>query len=173
MKQSLVLMSLLASTSVVNAQDPATIPIDQEAPVVQMKEITINAEPDVIWDVLTNIEEWSNWNEKIKHPTINEEAGIGVSFTWKTNGSKIRSQIHTFDSNKTLGWTGKTFGAKAIHNWYLEPTNNGTKVIVKESMGGWLVRLFKRKVTNTIEEDMAWWLEQLKIESEKQIQYEN
>jgi uncharacterized protein YndB with AHSA1/START domain len=168
MKQSLILISLLASVpaSAVNAQDTATIPIDHDAPVVQTEEITINAKPEVVWDVLTDIEKWSKWNEKIKHSTINEEADIGVSFTWKTNGSKIRSQIHTFERNKTLGWTGKAFGAKAIHNWYLEPTKNGTRVLVNESMGGWLVRLFKRKVTNTVEEDMAYWLEQLKIESE-------
>lgn len=166
MKQSLVLMSFLASTSVVTAQEIVNIEINEDAPVVLAKGIIINAEPEKIWDVLTDIERWSDWNSKIKNPTIKEKATNGVSFTWKTNGSKIKSQIHTFERFKAFGWTGKAFGARAIHNWFLEPTKTGIRVIVKESMHGWLVRLFKRKVNNTVEEDMTYWLEQLKIESE-------
>lgn len=167
MKQSLLLISFLTSASAVFAQESAKITINKDAPVVQSKEMVINAEPETIWEVLTTIKRWSNWNSKIKNPTIEEEANVGVTFTWKTNGSKIKSQIHTFERFTAFGWTGKAFGARAIHNWYLEPTENGTMVIVKESMEGWLVRLFKRKINNTVKNDMAYWLEQLKIESER------
>lgn len=141
--------------------------INQEAPVVQSEEIIINAKPEKVWKVLTDIEKWFSWNSNIKNPTLNEEPKVGASFTWKTNGSKIKSKIHTYDQNKSLGWKGKTFGAKAIHNWYLEPTNNGTKVIVEESMEGWIIALMKKKMNSTLEKDITFWLEQLKIECEK------
>jgi uncharacterized protein YndB with AHSA1/START domain len=149
------------------AQNQINMTINQEAPVVQSKEVSINAKPEKVWQVLTDIENWSDWNEKIKKPSVKEEPNVGVSFTWKINGSNIKSQIHTYDPNKAFGWTGKTFGAKAIHNWYLEPTAHGTKVIVKESMEGWLIALLKKKMNTVLADDLGFWLEQLKVACEK------
>jgi len=141
--------------------------INREAPVVQTNNITISANPERIWSVLTDIEKWPNWNSKIKNPKLKEELNIGVSFTWKTNGSKIKSQIHTFNPNRAIGWIGQNFVAKAIHNWYLEPTKNGTKVTVEESMEGWLIQIMSKKMNNILKEDIKYWLQQLKIECEK------
>ncbi len=167
MKKSKVFIYFIVLSIVVNAQSQSNMTINQDAPVVQTKEMNIYAKPEKVWNVLTQIEKWSKWNDKIKKPTIKEEPNVGVSFTWKTNGSKIKSIIHTFDRHKTLGWKGKAFGVKAIHNWYLEPTQNGTKVVVKESMEGWIIWLLKRKMNSVLEEDMTYWLKQLKIECEK------
>jgi len=141
--------------------------INQEAPVVQINEIVINATPEKVWQILTNIERWDKWNERIKKPKLQGQLDEGSSFTWKTNGSKIKSKIHSFKPNEVLGWQGKAFGANAIHNWYLEPTGNGTKVIVEESMEGWIINLMKKKMNEKLAEDMIFWLEQLKEECEK------
>ena len=154
-------------TICVKAQNQSQMTINQEAPVVQTKEIIINATPKVVWSVLTNVQNWNNWNERIKNPKLQGNLEVGSSFTWKTNGTKIKSKIHSFVPNKTLGWQGKTFGASAIHNWYLESTGNGTNVRVEESMEGWIINLIKKKMNKKLEDDMLYWLEQLKQESEK------
>ena len=111
---------------------------------------------------MTNIQNWNKWNERIKSPKLKGNLEVGSSFTWKTNGSKIKSKIHSFTPNKILGWQGKALGASAIHNWYLEPTENGTKVVVEESMEGWIISLMKKKMNEKLEDDMLYWLEQLK-----------
>ena len=167
MKQSLILIFLTALILKVNAQNISTMTINQDAPVVQTKEIIIYAAPEKIWKVLVNVNNWDKWNNRIKKPNIQEDLKLGTTFTWKTNGSKIKSRIHTVSSNKILGWIGKTFGATAIHNWYLEPTENGTRVKVEESMQGWIIRLMKIKMNKILADDMLHWLEQLKKESEK------
>lgn len=141
--------------------------INQEAAVVQTKEIIINAKPQKVWQVLINIQSWDEWNERIKQPKLQGILDVGSNFTWKTNGSKIKSTIHTFTPSKILGWQGIAFGASAIHNWYLEPTENGTKVRVAESMEGWIIKLMKKKMNEKLADDMLYWLEQLKIECEK------
>lgn len=151
----------------VNAPNLSKMTINQEAPVVQTKEIIINATPEKIWEVLINVENWGTWNNRIKKPNIQGDLAEGTSFTWKINGSKIKSRIHTFSLYKILGWTGKTFGATAIHNWYLEPMKNGTRVKVEESMEGWIIGLMKKKMNKILEDDMIYWIEQLKVESEK------
>jgi uncharacterized protein YndB with AHSA1/START domain len=166
MKQSIIFIYFMALSLVVNAQNQTNMTINQEAPVFQSKAITIDAQPEKVWEVLTEIDKWPSWNSKITKSTINDQPSVGVSFTWKTNGSKIKSQIHTFDPEKTMGWKGKAFGVKAVHNWYLKPVNNGTRVMVEESMEGWIIALMKKKMNSILEKDMIYWLEQLKIESE-------
>ena len=167
MKYSLNLIFLVALTTNVKAQYQGLMTINQEAPVVQSKEITINATPEIVWKILTNIENWDKWNDRIKKPILKEDLKVGSTFTWKTNGSKINSTIHTYQVNQILGWSGKAFGAGAIHNWYLAPTEEGTKVRVEESMDGWIIALMKKKMNEKLAKDIEYWLEQLKIESEK------
>ena len=141
--------------------------INQEAPVIQTKEIIIDATSEKVWQILTNIQSWGKWNERIKKPKLKGNLEVGSSFTWKTNGSKINSKIHSYTPKRILGWKGKTFGVSAIHNWYLESTENGTKVVVEESMEGWIINLMKKKMNEKLAEDMLYWLKQLKKESEK------
>jgi len=104
--------------------------INQKAPVVQTKEIINNAERAKVLEVPTEIKNWSNWNAKIKYSNIKVEPKAGLHFTWKTIESKIKPEVHTFNQNSVPGWKGKSFGAKAIHNWYLKSTENGTRVSV-------------------------------------------
>lgn len=167
MKQGLILIFLTAMTINVKAQNQSQMTINQEAPVVQTKEIVINATPEKVWQILTNIQSWDEWNDRINKPKLQGDLEVGGSFTWKTNGSKIKSKIHSFTPNKIIGWQGKAFGASAIHNWYLEPTKDGTKVTVEESMEGWIINLMKKKMNEKLSEDMLFWLEQLKQECEK------
>ena len=167
MKQGLILIFLSTMTISVKAQNQSKMTINQEAPVVQTNEIVINAKPEKVWQILTNIQNWDKWNERIKKPKVQDNLQVGSSFTWKTNGSNIKSKIHSFTSNRILGWQGKAFGASAIHNWYLEPTEYGTKVRVEESMEGWVINLMKKKMNEKLAEDMLYWLEQLKKECEK------
>jgi uncharacterized protein YndB with AHSA1/START domain len=167
MKQELILIFLTAMTFNVKAQNQSKMTINQEAPVVQTKEIVINSTPEKVWQVLTNIQGWDKWNKRIKKPKAQDNLAVGSSFTWKINGSKINSKIHSFIPNKMLGWQGKAFGTSAIHNWYIKPTENGTIVSVEESMEGRIINLMKKKMNKKLAEDMEYWLEQLKIESEK------
>lgn len=148
-------------------QNQASMTINQDAPVIQKKEIIIDVPPKKVWEVLTKIENWDKWNHRIKHPKTGGKLEDGGTFIWTTNGSKIQSEIHTFIPFETFGWKGKTIGAKAIHNWYLESTENGTRVTVEESMEGWIIALMKKKMNKILSEDMIYWLDQLKKECEK------
>lgn len=167
MKQGLILIFLTAMTINVKAQNQSPMTINQDAPVVQKKDIIINATPEKVWQILTNIDNWGQWNQRIKQPKRQGPLEVGNTFTWKTNGSKIKSKIHSCSPNKVFGWQGKAFGVSAIHNWYLEPSGKGTKVSVEESMQGWIINLMKKKMNEKLEEDMLFWLAQLKQESEK------
>jgi uncharacterized protein YndB with AHSA1/START domain len=141
--------------------------INNNAPVKCSKSITINASSDRVWNVLTNIDQWAVWQTDISKPKLNGELKENSTFVWKTGGAKIKSTLHTVDTNKRFGWTGKTFGMFAIHNWTMTETNGQTTVSVNESMEGWLAGLFKKSFNKNLEKGMQHWLDLLKQECEK------
>ncbi len=140
--------------------------INQNAPVVQSKEIFIRANPEQVWAVLTDINQWPRWNSRITKATLEAPVTVGTTFRWKVNGASIRSILQMVEPHHSFGWSGVTFGGSAIHIWYLEPQNGGTVVRVAESMEGWLVGLFQKKMNRDLALDMLFWLEQLKAASE-------
>lgn len=142
-------------------------PIHQQAPVKCSKSITINASPERIWNVLTNINNWAGWQTDISQPKLNGSLQFSTTFDWKTGGARIHSTLHTVTPYAEFGWTGKTFGMYAIHNWTMKEDNGGTEVMVKESMEGFLASLFKSSFNKNLEKGMVKWLQLLKEECER------
>lgn len=141
--------------------------VNQNAPVFQKNEMFIQADPEKVWNMLTDIPNWPNWNHKISKARLQGTPAVDGEFNWTINGANIRSTFHTVEKHRTLGWRGVTFGATAIHNWYLEARDGGTLVKVEESMEGWLIALFRKKMNRDLAADMQYWLEVLQQESER------
>ena len=141
--------------------------INTIAPVTCHKSMLINAPSAKVWDVISNINNWALWQTDIKKASLNGNLQINAPFTWKTGGAIIHSKLHTVNLNQQLGWTGKTFGMYAIHNWTLSEMDGQTQVLVEESMEGWLAAMFKKTFNKNLEEGMIRWLELLKKECEK------
>jgi uncharacterized protein YndB with AHSA1/START domain len=141
--------------------------INNNAPVKCSKTITINASSEKVWKVITNIDNWATWQTEISNPKLNGELQPETTFDWKTGGAKIHSTLHTVEPFKNFGWTGKTFGMFAIHNWTLSETNEQTKVLVEESMEGFFAKLLKKSFNKNLEKGIQNWLDLLKQECEK------
>lgn len=141
--------------------------INNNAPVKCSKTITINASSEKVWAIMTDINNWVNWQTEISNPKLNGELKPETTFDWKTGGAKIHSTLHTVKPFKNFGWTGKTFGMFAIHNWTLTETNGQTTVSVDESMEGFFAKLLKKSFNKTLEKGMQTWLDLLKKECEK------
>ena len=116
---------------------------------------------------MTNINNWSNWQTEISNPILNGQLKPETTFDWKTGGAKIHSTLHTVEPFKHFGWTGKTFGMYAIHNWALTEKDGKTTVSVDESMEGFFASLLKKSFNKNLEKGMVTWLDLLKRECEK------
>jgi len=141
--------------------------ININAPVKCSKKITVNASPEKIWQALTKIDQWGNWLTNIKKPKLNGELKVGATFIWTNGGVKIHSTIHAFEPYNNFGWTGKSLGTFAIHNWTIVKAKDQTEVIVNESMEGFLVDLFKKSFYKILDNGLQNWLVMLKNECEK------
>jgi uncharacterized protein YndB with AHSA1/START domain len=136
--------------------------INNSAPAKCTKTITIHASSEKVWAVLTNINNWSSWQTQISQPKLNGELLPDTTFDWKTGGATIHSTLHTVEPCRKFGWTGKSFGIFAIHNWILTEKNGSTEVVVEESMEGFFAGLFKKQFNKILEKGMQAWLDLLK-----------
>jgi uncharacterized protein YndB with AHSA1/START domain len=138
------------------------------APVTTRQRLVIDASPAQVWAVLTDINGWATWQSDIKRPRLNGALQAGTTFDWKSSGAGIHSTLHTVAPAREFGWTGKSLGVFAIHNWTLTPVANGTEVVVEESMQGLLASLFAGALNRGLTTGTVRWLELLKAQAEKQ-----
>lgn len=139
---------------------------NSNAPVKCKKSISIKANSEKCWKVLTDIDNWANWQTDISHAKINGALKPGTTFNWKSGGAKIHSTLFLVEPYKNFGWTGKSFGISAVHTWKITETSEGATIIVEEIMEGFLAGLFKKLLNKKLATGMEKWLELLKRECE-------
>jgi hypothetical protein len=102
----------------------------------------------------------------IRKSSLESPLALQSTFTWTSGGARIRSIVHTLDPFQSPGWTGKSLGIFAIHNWTLSRENGTTRIQVEESMEGMLARIFSAAFRKNLEQGMENWLDLLKTECE-------
>ncbi len=142
------------------------IPINENASVKSKNQIEIDAPLATVWDVLTDINNWANWQKAVSETIVDGEIKEGTRFNWKAGGLSFKSRIHTVNSMSMFGWTGTTFGARAIHNWTFKEKDNKTIVKVEESLQGVFPRLFRGYFQKNLDAGVRTNLEELKTASE-------
>lgn len=170
MKTTFFTIFLITTVVQVYGQKPSNemnIPINQKAPVVERQELFINASPEQVWEVLASINEWPLWQSEVTEAKLEGQLSEGSIFKWKAGGISFKSKLHTVKPFQKLGWTGTTLGASAIHNWSIEPQENGSLVRVEESLQGFFPVLFKKKFKKDLKTGMERNLQELKTASEK------
>lgn len=139
--------------------------VQEDAPVKASSEITINAPPERVWELLTNVKDWPRWQPDITKAEMSGPLQRGTDFTWKA-GTQIRSRIALIQPPKEFVWTGVAYRAKAIHVWELERiAGKGTLVRTRESMDGPMLAIFFS--SKKLEESQQHWLTALKAAAER------
>lgn len=144
------------------------IPVNAKAPVLSRNQVEIKAPIETVWKVLTEIQNWPNWQKAVTETEVLGEIREGTRFNWKAGGLSFQSAIHTHVPHSQFGWTGTTLGASAIHNWTFESKDSTTIVKVEESLQGVFPFLFRGYFQKNLDSGMVANLEELKAASEKQ-----
>lgn len=143
--------------------------INAHAPVKARHQIIINASPEQVWQLLSDIDQWPVWNPNIADAKLDGSLKPGSRFKWRSGGTKIVSSLQEVTPHCRLSWTGKVIGTQAIHIWRIEPDEQGTVVITEESFDGWLVRLSKGMMQKMLDTSLQTWLAHLKQQAEKTV----
>ena len=103
-------------------------------------EITIPAEPEIIWSVLTDAPAYQEWNPVIVKIEGEFREGEKIKNRLKQPDGKqsvIESTVKKMVKPKELNQYGRTLGFLTFdHTYLLEPVNGGTRVIQHEEYRG-------------------------------------
>ena len=141
--------------------------IDRDAPVWAEREIEIAAPLEVVWDVLTSVDDWPRWYAEGKSAAIAGPVAPGTTFWMKAGPVTIKARIESAEKPHVFAWTGRTLGISAIHTWRLDRSEDGTRVQTQESMEGFPVRLLRAAMQKKLDSVLETWLRAMKIEAER------
>jgi hypothetical protein len=119
-----------------------------------------------VWDILTDINSWSQWQTAVSSARATMPLSVGSTFVWKSGGLTITSTVQILEPNKRITWTGKSIGTDAKHTWIVQAQNEGTVAHTNEEMSGWLVGILKLVFPGFLEKSLDAWLLDLKNKAE-------
>ena len=163
MKMKTILIITLLLLSIHIKAQKMNIDTDSTAKCFASSEILVNSSKQHVFEILSNIKKWPEWQSSVIKAEIEGNPEIDKKFKWKAGGLNIRSKLHTVNPDSEIGWTGRIWWIKAVHNWYLTEEGGQTKVIVKESLKG----LGSSLMLKSLKEGMQKNLEELKLQAEK------
>lgn len=141
--------------------------INRAAPATFSGQIGIDAAPDTVFAVISDIAAWPSWNRDVKSVDLEDPVQPGTVFRWKAGSSKLTSTLEVVDPPREIGWTGTTMGIKAVHVFRFDARNGGTVARSEESWDGFLARLLKGYSRKTLERAITRVLADLKVEAER------
>lgn len=154
MKKTVLLAILISLIMTQLKAQKMNIEADSTARCFSGEEIVINSSAENVFRILSDINNWPSWQSGVTEAQINGSAIPGAEFKWKSGSLKISSRLHTVNASSEIGWTGKIWWIKAVHNWYLVNENNSTRVIVKESLTGPGSSLMKKSLAEGMRKNL-------------------
>lgn len=133
--------------------------------------IEIDAKPQVIWKILTDQQNYPQWNPFVT--SMKGELKQGNRISVELPGMKIKPVVVTFVENQELSWLG-TLGPKGIfdgrHSFRIVEGKEGKTIFIhSEQFNGILVPLFKKKLLSGIKSGFEHMNHCLKKEAEQAI----
>lgn len=131
--------------------------------------ITINASKEKIWEILTDFENYPEWNPFIKSITGNVKVGKRIKVVLQ--GMTFKPVVLTFDKNSELKWLGNLWFKGLFdgeHRFYLRDNGNGTTHFEhSENFSGILVGLFSKSLDKNTKKGFEMMNVELKRRAEK------
>lgn len=137
-------------------------------------QITIEASPNRVWEVLTDFEQYSAWNPFIKSIKGQVKTGNKIIVRLEPPGGKgmtFKPKVLVFETNKEFKWIGHLFFQGLFdgeHRFELIDNGDGTTTFIQaEKFRGILVRMLSKMLDVNTMNGFKAMNEQLKLEAEK------
>jgi hypothetical protein len=136
-------------------------------------EIEIDAPASVVWDILTDFDNYAQWNPFIKEISGNLIVGTQIEVFIKppnSNGMKFRPKLLSYKPEEELRWLGKLWIPKLFdgeHSLAIKKIDENKVIFIqKEKFSGLFVPLVPGILKNT-ESGFKMMNQALKNEAEK------
>lgn len=109
------------------------------------QEITINATPENVWQILSDIANWTSWTPTVTKVDLLDPAPIKVGSRVYLEQPKLRPavwQVTEWRPNQNFTWVSQSPGIRAVAEHVISREGAGArlKLVVRyEGLMGWLV----------------------------------
>lgn len=141
-------------------------------------EIEIAAPPAKVWNILTEVDKWQDWNPVIRDANGKATLGSKLSITMCGKegkagkaGPKYEPVVTVFEEPRRFQWTATMMAGFVFTNGKileLEQNASGTRLIHKETFSGMMVPLIWGQMKSSVPEMLNSMNEALKIKIETQ-----
>ncbi len=133
--------------------------------------LDIEAPPDVVWRVLTDVERWPEWTRSERSAKLETGGPLRVGSCAKLGvaGSPMHSvwEVTSLHEGRSFLWENSQPGLRNIAGHYLEPAGAGTRARLTIDMSGPLSVLMRPYLARVTRRNVAWEIEGLKRRSEE------
>jgi uncharacterized protein YndB with AHSA1/START domain len=143
------------------------VDIDRDAPATAEGEVRIDAPPETVWAVLTDLRAWPAWNPDVRSMSFDGPLAPGTAFRWKAGSATLSSTLQEVEPPRRFGWTGRTMGIHAVHVFHLDPSEGGTLARSEESFRGLIPSVLRRYSRKVLQRGIDGILAALKAEAER------
>jgi len=139
---------------------------DERAPVRATQSVWVEAAPERVWQVLSDVAGWSVVDPAIHVDELPGGVAVDAPFRWRNGRARIRSRFAVVEPGRELTWTGVSSGARAVHRHVLHPLDGGATLLESdESMAGPFLTLLYG--SEKLSQGMAVWLGAVKTAAER------
>tara|TARA_R100001369_G_scaffold91640_1_gene133541 strand:- start:421 stop:849 length:429 start_codon:yes stop_codon:yes gene_type:complete len=130
--------------------------------------ITISARKEKIWQILTDFDNYLEWNSFIK--SVSGDVKVGNQIRIKLQGMTFKPIVLTLNENTELKWLGHLWFKGLFageHIFYITDNGNGTTNFEQiENFSGILVELFSKRLDKGIKMGFEQMNKELKLRAE-------
>jgi uncharacterized protein YndB with AHSA1/START domain len=134
--------------------------------------VNIDAPPERVWAVMTDVERWPEWTESMKSVERLDSGEFGVGSKAKL---KIRRSpnanvwtVTELTPNRSFSWETNSGGVKGVATHVIEPAGGGSKVTLSVDLSGPVATLFGWFIGGPTRQNVEMEAEGLKRRSEEQ-----
>ena len=136
--------------------------------------IEIDASPERVWQVLTDFEQYPQWNPFMRRISGSIEEGSRLQVTMGASGKSamtFRPVLLKVRANQEMRWLGRLLLPKIFdgeHSFALEPINqNRVRFTQSEKFSGLLLPIFARSMDADTQRGFAEMNKALKVRAEQ------
>jgi len=129
--------------------------------------IEINATPEAVWAVLTDVQQFPEWEPNVTKVEGEATAGNKITIHTKFSDRAFPVTVSEFTPHSRMVWSsGMPFGLfKGARTFTLTPLNGGTKITTHEEFSGLLLPMFKGQIGD-LQPTFDAFVEALKVKVE-------
>jgi uncharacterized protein YndB with AHSA1/START domain len=147
------------------------------SPIYALNDVDVKAPPEVVWKLLIDAENWSNYfapENQVRIFGEHRELALGTEYDRVTVGYLMHLVVTEFEPRRRLAWKTVVDGddtySTAYHGWVITPTETGCHVLTEETQQGpWFLEVLGHQHPGGLYRYHQQWVEDLARAAEAEI----